>query len=158
MTARQIPAWGRSLASDRAGSVMLEFTIALPMLLLFVVGTLDLARFGLEKSALLQGARAGAQYGMAAPSDTTNINLTAQSASGLTGVTATSSKFCECTSGVTVACGSTCTGGGLPKTYVHVNLSKTFTSVLSRSSVTFGTLGTWIPPMSVSGSVTMIVP
>lgn len=158
MTAQKTLARCRSLASDRTGSVMLEFTIALPMLLLFVAGTLDLAQYGLQKSALLQGARAGAQYGMASPSDTANINLTAQNATGLTGVTATSSKFCECTSGVTVACGSTCTGGGVPKTYVSVNLTKTFTSVLARSSTTFGSVGTWIPPVSVSGSVTMIVP
>ena len=148
----------RSFASDGAGSAMLEFTIALPMLLLLVVGTMDLARFGLEKSALLQGARAGVQYGMAAPNDTAIINLTAQNATGLSGVTATSRKFCECTPGVTASCSSTCSGGGLPKSYINVMLTKTFTSVLGGSTVRFDSPATWIPPMSVSGSVTMIIP
>ena len=148
----------RSLASDGAGSMMLEFTIALPMLLLLVVGMMDLARLGLDKSALLQGARAGAQYGMANPNDTANINRTAQNATGLSDVSATSNKFCECSAGVAVSCSSTCSGGGLPKTYINVSLTKAFTSVLAGPSARLQSVGIWIPPMSVSGSVTMIVP
>jgi Flp pilus assembly protein TadG len=150
--------WYRRVVAGRAGSVMIEFAIGLPVLLLLVVGMLDLGRFGLQKSAMLQGARAGAQYGMAAPNDTANINLTAQSATGLTGVTATSTKFCECVSGTAVGCGTTCTGGGAPKTYITVNTTKTFASVLSVATLNFGAFGSWTPPTSVSASVTMIVP
>src|ERR1700730_7761628 len=149
--------WYRRVVAGRAGSVMIEVAIGLPGLLLLVVGMLDLGRFGLQKSALLQGARAGAQYGMAAPNDTANINLTAQSATALTGVTATSTKFCECVSGTAVGCGTTCTGGGAPKTYITVNTTKTFASVLSVATLNFGAVS-WTPPTSVSASVTMIVP
>jgi len=150
--------WYRRVAADRAGSVMIEFAIGLPVLLLLVVGMLDLGRFGLQKSAMLQGARAGAQYGMAAPNDSANINSTAQNATGLTGVTATSTKFCECVSGMAVGCGTTCTGGGAPKTYIKVNTTKAFTSVLSVATLNFGAFGSWTPPTSISASVTMIVP
>jgi Flp pilus assembly protein TadG len=149
--------WYRRVAADRAGSVMIEFAIGLPVLLLLVVGMLDLGRFGLQKSAMLQGARAGAQYGLVAPNDSVNINSTAQSATGLTGVTATSTKFCECVSGTAVGCGTTCTGGGSPKTYITVNTTKTFASVLSVATLNFGAVS-WTPPTSVSASVTMIVP
>jgi Flp pilus assembly protein TadG len=149
--------WYRRVAADSAGSVMIEFAIGLPVLLLLVVGMLDLGRFGLQKSAMLQGARAGAQYGMAAANDTANINLTAQTATGLTGVTATSTKFCECVSGTAVGCGTTCSGGGAPKTYITVNTTKAFASVLSVATLNFGAVS-WTPPTSVSASVTMIVP
>jgi Flp pilus assembly protein TadG len=149
--------WYRRVAADRAGSVMIEFVIGLPVLLLLVVGMFDLGRFGLQKSAMLQGARAGAQYGLVAPNDSANINSTAQSATGLTGVTATSTKFCECVSGTAVGCGTTCTGGGSPKTYITVNTTKTFASVLSVATLNFGAVS-WTPPTSVSASVTMIVP
>jgi Flp pilus assembly protein TadG len=150
-----------SVAADRTGNMMIEFAIALPVLLLLVVGLLDLGRFGLQKSALLQGARAGAQYGItsvAASGESTNINTTAQGATGLSGVTATNSVFCECVSGTTVACNSTCTGGGTPKRYVTVNTTKSFSSVVSVATLNLGSYGSWTPPTTVSASVTMIVP
>ena len=42
-----------------AGNVMLEFALALPILALLLVGLLDLGSYSLQKSAMLQGARAG---------------------------------------------------------------------------------------------------
>ncbi len=85
----------RRLAADRRGNLMIEFALVLPILALMLVGLLDLGRFSLDKSAMLQGAREGAQYGILAPDDSANINTTAQNATGLTGVTATNSVFCE---------------------------------------------------------------
>ena len=73
------------LAADRAGNVMLEFALALPILMLLTVGLLDLGSYSLQKSAMLQGARAGAQYGILDYSDAAKVNTTAQSATGLTG-------------------------------------------------------------------------
>ena len=46
------------------GNVMLAFALALPVLMLLTVGLLDLGSYSLQKSAMLQGARAGAQYGI----------------------------------------------------------------------------------------------
>jgi Flp pilus assembly protein TadG len=146
------------LAADRDGSVMLEFTLALPILTLLLLGLLDLGRYSMQKSAMLQGAREGAQYGMIAYSDSANINTTAQNATGLTGVTATNNVFCECVSGTTVSCSSTCSGGATLKRYIAVTASKSFSSVLSVTTMNFGSMGSWTPPTSVSASVTMIVP
>jgi Flp pilus assembly protein TadG len=147
-----------ALLLDSAGNMIIEFTLALPVLSLMLVGMLDLGNYSLQKSAMLQGARQGAQYAILAPTDDTNIRATAKNATGLTGVTATNSLFCECVSGTPVNCSSSCSGGGTLKKYVNVQTSKTFTSVLTATNLSFGTLGHWTPPTSLSASVTMIVP
>jgi Flp pilus assembly protein TadG len=153
----------RRLRADRRGNLMLEFALAMPILFLMIVGLLDLGRFSLQKSALLQGAREGAQYGIIASTDSTNINSTAQNATGLTGVTATNLVFCECVSGTTVACttsGSptTCAGGATLKKYITVTTTATFSSVMGSATTAFGDFGSWTPPTSATASVTLIVP
>jgi Flp pilus assembly protein TadG len=158
--------WHRltGLHADRRGNFALEFALALPILFLLMVGLLDLGRYSLQKSALLQGAREGAQYGILAPTDTTNISTTAQNATGLSGVTASTDVFCECATGVRLdvsSCGTACAGGTMPKKYVKVTTNRAFTSVLVPASATFSVgswIGNWTPPTSVSADVTMIVP
>ena len=109
-------------------------------------------------SAMLQGARAGAQYGILDTSDAAKVNTTAQNATGLTGVTATTTWFCECVSGTSVACTTTCSGGVTIKRYVTVSTAKSFDSVLTAATLNFGSFGSWTPPTSLSASVTMMVP
>ena len=145
------------LAADRSGNVMLEFALALPILTLLMVGLFDLGSFGLQKSAMLQGARAGAQYGILDYSDAAKVNTTAQNATGLTGVTANTTWFCECVAGTTVACTTTCSGGATLKRYVTVSTAKSFDSVLTAATLSFGSFGSWTPPTSLSASVTMMV-
>lgn len=159
------PAGRPHLAADRSGNVMMEFALALPFLTLLMVGLLDLGSFGLQKSAMLQGARAGAQYAILVCSDSTtcaaqssNINSTAQGATGLSGVTVTNTPFCECVTGTTVLCSTTCGSGQTLKRYVTVNTTKSFDSVLSVATLNFAGFGSWTPPTSVSASMTMIVP
>jgi Flp pilus assembly protein TadG len=148
----------RRLSRDRAGNVIIEFALGLPILFLLMVGLLDLGNYGLQKSALLQGAREGAQYAIVAASESANINSTAQNATGLTGVTATNTLFCECVSGTTVSCSTTCGSGNTLKQFVTVTTSKSFSSVLRVATLSFGSMGQWTPPTSLSASVTMIVP
>ena len=148
----------RRCLGDRRGAAMIEFGLALPVLCILLVGLLDLGKFSLQKSSLLQGAREGAHYGMVAYTESTNINTTAQNATGLTGVTATNSVFCECVSGTTVSCSTTCAGGATIKRYLTVTTTKSFNSVLGSASLNFGALGRFTPPTSISASVTMIVP
>ena len=156
----------RRLRADRGGNFIIEFALAMPILFLLLAGLLDLGRYSLEKSALLQGAREGAQYGIIAPNDSTNINTTAQNATGRTDTTATNTVFCECSSapGTTVLCTATCTNPAVLKTYITVSTTASFSSVLGPATTTFGLngskgwLGAWTPPTSVSASVTMIVP
>ncbi|MBN9088973.1 MAG: pilus assembly protein [Reyranella sp.] len=156
----------RRLAADCRGNLIIEFALALPILMLMLVGLLDLGRFSLQKSAMLQGAREGAQYGITAPTETANINTTAQNASGLTGVTATNTVFCECSSapGTTVQCTATCSGSAVLKKYITVTTTGSFSSVWGSATVSFGLngpngwTGAWTPPTSMTSSVTLIVP
>lgn len=148
----------RRLAPQECGNVLIEFALVLPVLCLMLVGGFDIGRYAWQKSAIVQGARAGAQYGVFHPDDTANIQTTAQNASGLTGVTATSTKFCECTAGTSISCSTTtCSGGGSPKTYVTVSTSRAYSPVMASSTVHFGSFGSWTPPTSMSASVTMMV-
>jgi len=150
----------RRLASQEDGNVLIEFALAAPILCFMLLGGLDLGRYAMQKSAIGEGARAGAQYGVFNPTDSANINATAQNAAGLSGVTATNSFSCACGVGstaTTVSCTTTsCTGGGTPKQYITVTTSKSYSSVLTSSTLNFGVLS-WTPPQSMSASVTMIV-
>lgn len=146
----------KRLTEDSGGNIIIEFALALPIIFLLLAGMLDLGRYGLQKSAMLQGAREGAQYGVIAYTDSANINTTAQNATGLTGVTATNSVFCECVSGTTVACTSTCSGGTSPRRYITVTTTRTFTPMVS--SLSFGAFGSWTAPSALSASITLLVP
>ncbi len=139
------------LAANRGGNIVLEFALALPVLTVLLLGMLDLGRFSMQKSAMLQGAQEGANYGIQYPDDTTGITSTAQTATGLTGVTATPDVFCECTSGVRMSdCSTSCS---TKKKYVAVTTTKSFSAALSVSTFR---LGSWTMPTSVSATVTMI--
>ncbi|MFI5030218.1 MAG: TadE/TadG family type IV pilus assembly protein [Reyranellales bacterium] len=165
----------KDVVADRRGNFVIEFALALPILLLLLVGLLDLGRLSVEKSALLQGAREGAQYGILvqgqaaqfgtmASGDQTAIQTTAQNATGISGATATASNFCECVSGAQVACSTTCSGGASIKQYVVVTTNAPFRSVLTPATTTFGLngpngwIGSWTPPTSVTATITLIVP
>lgn len=148
----------RRLAADRSGNVIIEFALALPVLFLLLAGLIDLGNYGLQKSSLLQGAREGAQFGIVSYSASSSINSTAQNATGLTGVTASNTVFCECVAGTTVSCSTTCSSGQTFKRYITVTTTKSFSSVLQVATLSFGSFGSWTPPTSVSASVTMIVP
>ncbi len=148
----------RLFSLDRHGNIMIEFALVVPVLFILLVGMLDLGRFGLQKSAMLQGARAGGQYATVAYSESSNINTTAQNATGLTGVTATNTVFCECVSGTTVSCSTTCGSGQTLKRYVTVTTTKAFSSVLSVATLSLAGIGSWSPPTSITASVTLIVP
>jgi Flp pilus assembly protein TadG len=147
----------KRFAAHSGGNIALEFCLAFPILALLLFGLLDLGRFSLQKSAMLQGTQEGANYGVHYPDDSSGINSTAQNATGLTGVTATNSVFCECTAGTTVSCSSTCTGGGILKKYVSVTTTKSFQSVLSSATISFGRFGHWTSPTSLSATVTTII-
>ena len=155
----------RGLLRHASGNMMIEFALALPVLSVMLIGLLDLGRYAIDKSSILQAARAGAQYGVVASSggvlsaaDLNSVNTTAQSSTSMTGVTATNSVFCECTSGVTVACNSTCTGGNIMKHYLTVTTTRPFTSVVGTAGLHFGSLGNWTAPSSLSASVTILLP
>ena len=52
----------RGLLRHADGNMMIEFALALPILSMMLIGLLDLGRYAIDKSSILQAARAGAQY------------------------------------------------------------------------------------------------
>lgn len=151
------------LRRSERGNVMIEFALALPVLSLMLVGMIDLGRYALQQSSMLEGARQGAQYGIyayqsSASGDSSGINTTAQNATGRSGVTASNTTFCECVNGTSVACTTTCSSGQTLKKYLTVTASKPFSSVLTNGSVSFGAFGNFTAPTSTSATITTIIP
>jgi Flp pilus assembly protein TadG len=126
----------RRWTSD-AGSALVELAMTLPLLVLVMVGTIDLARVFYMGMELTNAARAGAQYGAYNPAqsgDFPGMRTAATGAVNITGVAATASRTCQCAttagafSGAT--CSTTCPSGQHLVVTVTVTTSKTFTTVV----------------------------
>src|SRR5262245_6983281 len=106
---------GRRLG-DR-GSTLIELALALPILVLILVATVDFARVFYMGIQLTNAARAGAQYGAASlgrSGDFPGMQAAAQNSGNLLGVSSTGFRVCQCAddSGVFSATSpaNTCTG------------------------------------------------
>jgi Flp pilus assembly protein TadG len=133
----QRPDGGRNrlprLAGRRRGSALVEFALTAPVLLLLLAGVLDFSMLLRTASSVADAARAGAQYGsasMANASDTTGIRAAATGAApGITGMTTTAARSCQCWGGGTVDCGGSCGGGMI--VYVAVTSQATAPTVMN---------------------------
>jgi Flp pilus assembly protein TadG len=61
--------WARNLFADTSGSQMLEFAVALPLLVVFVVGIFDFGEAFNTKQKLTNITREGARFGSALPTN-----------------------------------------------------------------------------------------
>jgi Flp pilus assembly protein TadG len=130
----------RRLAAE-SGASLVELAVALPVLILIMVGTIDFARAFYTAIELSNGARAGAQYGAQSGKNGqfTNIESAARSgAFNIGNATAQASRSCQCatdsgaftdTSPVN-DCTATCTGGS----HMVISVTVTATSVFSTIS------------------------
>lgn len=123
------------------GSALVELAIALPLLVIILVATIDFARVFYLGMELTNAARAGAQWGahsVANSGSNANMQTTAQNAISTSGIAATASRTCQCAdnlgnfSATTPAntCTGTCSGGGHLVVTVTVTTSKAFTRVI----------------------------
>ncbi len=133
--------WSRS----ETGGALVELAVALPVLVLVFVGTVDFARVFYMSISLNAAARAGVQFGAHGPvnsGDFLGMESIAKSATGLTDVAAVASRQCVCffddgsgfipassCNDVPQACPSL-NGLHLVVT-VTVTTSKTFTTIMS---------------------------
>ena len=138
-------------ASRQRGSAILELAIAVPLLTLVLAGTMEFGRAFYAAAEVANAARAGVQFAAINPANASNITGMQQAATNdavnLSGLTATASKFCECSDGTSVDCTSgSCSG---KRTYVKVV-----------TTAQFQTIGTYpgIPsPFTVGSQATMRV-
>ena len=126
---------GRAWPSD-AGSALVELAVALPLLVLVMVGATDFARVFYTGIELTNAARAGAQYGAYNPAqsgDFAGMQTAATGSVNVTGVTATASRTCQCATSAgtfsAATCSTTCASGQHLVVTVTVTTSKAFTTV-----------------------------
>lgn len=125
------------------GQSIVELALALPVLMLLLLGTIDLGMMFHDYIQLRNAAREGAGYGAHFPNDNTGIALRV-TRHGVPAGTTVSSACTSCTTS-----GGVSTGTGT----IAVTAQSTF------SPITFGFLQTWfgIGPIPLSSTATMRV-
>jgi len=112
------------------GAALIELLIAIPLLILFVIGAAEFGRVYYAAITVANAARAGAQFG-AQEGESGNfagITSAAQSeASDLGVISSFPSRFCRCPDGSAPACTGTCPGFGAPEVFVKDSVIKTVT-------------------------------
>lgn len=122
----------RRFRSD-TGQSLVELALLFPIFILLLIGAAEFGRLAYAAIEVSNAARAGASYGSLshnAASDFTNIERAATTdAANLTGVSASASNFCACSSGGTIVCSTALTSCPSPARiieYVQVNTSASF--------------------------------
>lgn len=126
----------RGLGNAREGNSAVEFALAAPILITLAFGAFDYGRAYVEEVRMNGAAHAGAQYALYEPdnwSDSDTMERTAleeyvgypltDDQMAALPVSAAASNFCACTSGATLACSDTCSGGDSPGRFVRVTLN-----------------------------------
>lgn len=129
----------------------MEFALALPLLLILIVGTAEIGFAVYEAMQVNNAVEAGALYAAKNGFDATGISNAVVNATSTPGITASPAptQFCGCPSSagvVTATCGATCSSGGTAGTYVRVSAAYTHQTILNYP--TFG-LPTTITAQSV---------
>src|SRR5262245_9808729 len=125
------------LRSSQQGSALVEASLALPILALVLVGTMDFGRLFYRTMAITQAARAGAQFGTYIPGNANNIagmqNAGLSAGSDITGLTVTATRDCACytTTETALACNLLGSCVGQWRVYVNVTASGTFSTIIN---------------------------
>ena len=116
-----------------AGNAMVEFAVAMPFMILVLIGAADFGRLFFESTTLANSAQAGTMYGTQSNTksgDTAGIEAAALAdATDVQSAAAVPNRFCDCpdSPGVSVNCLSgTCSTYGLPRVYVRTRMQKSF--------------------------------
>lgn len=129
----------RSFRDDRRAATAVEFAILAPILLLILGGAFDVTRFIWFQSDISQALRAGMQFAISNPTDTTGISGVVNNSTGLSAQTTRWSHptpDCGCSTSASVmpsswaACSATpCTS---QRRYMRLQASYTNTPVVAR--------------------------
>jgi Flp pilus assembly protein TadG len=118
------------------GTAALEFGLAMPFLLVLVIGLVEVGLVTYEAMQVQDAAEAGALYASRYPADLTGMANAAVNATGTAGIAAspTPLAFCGCpsASGITaISCATLCTGGIAAGHYVKVSTALTHVRILT---------------------------
>ncbi len=125
----------RSRFASERGQSMLEMAAVLPVLVVMVLAATDFGRLYYTNIEVQNAARAGAQYGsqsLITAADAGGMKTAATNdGSNIAGLTATASQ-CTCMTGSSVAACPTSYCSSNPNgTFVQVNTSKTFDTIIN---------------------------
>ncbi|MGC9199921.1 MAG: TadE/TadG family type IV pilus assembly protein [Acidobacteriaceae bacterium] len=122
----------RSATRSDRGQALVELALTLPLCFLLLVGAAEFGRLAYLAIEVANAARAGAAYGAQTAitaSDTAGIALAAtQDAPNVTGISATSSTSCVCSTGGALVCTNalaSCASPARILEYVTVNTTAT---------------------------------
>jgi Flp pilus assembly protein TadG len=125
--------WSFGRDGRRRGSALVEFALTAPALMLMLAGTMDFSMMLRTAASVADAARAGAQYASASTAnatDTAGIRTAATNAApGITGLTTTAVRTCQCSGGSSVDCSGSC-GGGM-YVYIAVTAQATAPTVMN---------------------------
>jgi Flp pilus assembly protein TadG len=118
------------------GNAAVELALVLPILALMMMGAMDFARVFFTGVELASAVRAGVQYGAqsnARSGDSAGMTQAANDdAKDIGGITATATRYCQCSDGTSVDClTGTCGAYGVPRIFVQVTGQKTFQPTFS---------------------------
>ncbi len=108
------------------GVASVELALMLPFLLLLLIGIIDVARAAFVGIAVQNAASAGALYGAQGPSfadDTSAVLAAAAADAQVSGITVTTSTFCECSDGTASTCLATDCAANRRMDFVQVDTS-----------------------------------
>jgi Flp pilus assembly protein TadG len=116
----------RPLGAGEAGNALIEFALAVPILMILVLVTADYASLANDKVNLEAATRAGAQY---ARKNTGASGATVAAYGNFpAGVTPSVTIVCTCVDNSAVSCNGTCTGGDTRVVqYIQVSATQNFT-------------------------------
>ncbi len=117
------------LLADQSGSVLVEMSLILPVLVFMVLAVLDVGILLVQDMRVADSARSGAEYG-ATQSTATDLagmqNLAFASAGSVPGYNAVAQDVCTCAPGTpAISCSSSCPAYGVPARYAQVTATAT---------------------------------
>lgn len=124
----------RRFIEDENGGPAIEFAMVASLIAICLPAMIDMATLINEKMKISGGMRAGEQYALKYPTDSTGIAQAIASASNLSSssITVTTSEFCEC-SGVSNICSSSCSYGVQLAKYLTITVNYDISSLYNYS-------------------------
>jgi Flp pilus assembly protein TadG len=129
----------KCLRADENGASAVEFGLLSTVLLLIVMGMVDLGIGIFHKMELTSAARAGAQYAVLKGYDSSTLQTVVQGSTNLSSVSVASSRFCECSTGVTptgTAPSCTCSTGTVRK-FITVTASYSYVPIFAKFKASY---------------------
>lgn len=103
------------------GNAAIEFSIVLPVLLLFFLGTIDFGLVIFEKVNLRSAVNAGIAYAMGVAQTPSLVQAKIQNATTMNNLTVNVTQVCKCSDNSDIDCSGTCPGATSPDQYLQIN-------------------------------------